>query len=135
MLNRIVLMGRLVRDPELRATQNGISVCPFTLAVDRDVKNSDGTRSADFIDCVAWRGTAEFVAKNFFKGKAACVDGRLQMRKYETADGDKRTAWEVSVVNVYFADSKTSLESAAASGEPRIEAEFTTLDSDGDLPF
>lgn len=134
-LNKTIIMGRLVRDPELRATQNGVSVCTFTLAVDRDVKNSDGTRSADFIDCVAWRGTAEFIAENFYKGKAACVDGRLQMRKYETADGDKRTAWEVLVSSIYFADSREKPADTDRASPPRIEPGFTELESDGELPF
>lgn len=107
MLNHIVVMGRLVRDPELRKTQSGVSVVSFTLAVDRDYKNGD-ERVADFIDCTAWRGTADYVSKYFTKGRMAVVSGSLQSRKWEDNEGNKRTAWEIQAQNVYFADSKKS---------------------------
>ena len=102
MLNRSVFMGRLTRDPELRHTESGKAVANFTLAVDRD-HNRDET---DFIDCIAWNGTAEFVSKYFRKGQMAVVTGRLQMRKYEAKDGGRRTAYEIVADNVYFGESK-----------------------------
>ena len=107
MLNRIVVMGRLVRDPELRTTQSGISVTSFTLAVDRDFKNRDsGEKSTDFIDVVAWRQTAEFVCKYFSKGRMAVAEGRLQIREWTDKEGNRRTTAEVVADNVYFGDSK-----------------------------
>lgn len=102
MLNQIVLMGRLVRDPELRRTQNDHQVVNFTLAVDRD-REQDGERQTDFIPVTAWNRTAEFVAKYFTKGKMACVKGRLQIRKWEDKDGNKRETAEVAADSVYFA--------------------------------
>lgn len=107
MLNRIVIMGRLVRDPELRTTQTGISVTSFTLAVDRDFKNKDSSeKNTDFIDVVAWRQTAEFVCKYMTKGRMAVVEGRLQMRDWTDKEGNKRTSAEVVADNVYFGDSR-----------------------------
>ena len=107
MLNHIVLMGRLTRDPELRRTQAGIPVTTFSLAVDHDVPNREtGERGVDFIDVVAWRQTAEFVSKYFAKGRMAVVSGRLQMRKWTDNQGNKRTSAEVVADNVYFGDSK-----------------------------
>lgn len=106
MLNRIIIMGRMTKDPELRRTNGGTAVASFTLAVDRDMKNQDGSRSTDFIDCVAWKGAAEFVSKNFGKGRMAVVDGRLQMRDWTDRDGNKRRTAEVVVSSVYFGDSK-----------------------------
>lgn len=107
MLNRIVIMGRLVRDPELRTTQTGVSVTSFTLAVDRDFKNRDsGEKNTDFIDVVAWRQTAEFVCKYFGKGRMAVVEGRLQIRDWKDRDGNNRRSAEVVADNVYFGDSK-----------------------------
>lgn len=107
MLNRIVLMGRLTRDPELRRTQSGTAVASFSLAVDRDFADkSTGQRATDFIDIVAWRSTAEFVSKYFSKGRMAVVEGRLQMRDWQDRDGNKRRSAEVVADNVYFGDSK-----------------------------
>ena len=107
MLNRIVIMGRLVRDPELRTTQSGVAVTSFTLAVDRDFKNRDsGEKSTDFIDVVAWRQTAEFVCKYFAKGRMAVAEGRLQIRDWKDRDGNNRRSAEVVADNVYFGDSK-----------------------------
>ena len=101
MLNHIVLMGRLVRDPELRRTQAGIAVTSFRIAVDRDYQSRDGgEKQADFIDIVAWRNTAEFVSKYFTKGRMAVVSGRLQMRDWTDKDGNKRTSAEVVADNV-----------------------------------
>ena len=107
MLNRIIIMGRLVRDPELRTTQTGISVTSFTMAVDRDFKNKDtNEKNTDFIDVVAWRQTAEFVCKYMTKGRMAVVEGRLQIRDWKDRDGNNRRSAEVVADNVYFGDSK-----------------------------
>jgi single-strand DNA-binding protein len=106
MLNRIVIMGRLARDPELRRTQSGIAVTSFRIACDRDFKSQNGEKSTDWIDVVAWRQTAEFVSKFFTKGRMAIVEGRLQSRDWTDKDGNKRTAIEVVADNVYFGDSK-----------------------------
>lgn len=100
MLNQVVMMGRLVKDPELRTTQGGKPVANFTLACDRDLQDA-----VDFFDCIAWDKTAEFVTKHFFKGKMILVSGSAQTRKYEK-DGVKRTSWEINVQRVYFADDK-----------------------------
>ena len=104
MLNRIIIMGRLTRDPELRRTQSGNAVTSFALAVDRDFKSADGAKETDFIDVVAWRNTAEFVAKYFAKGRMAVVEGRLQMRDWTDKDGNKRRSAEVVADNIYFDD-------------------------------
>ena len=107
MLNHITIMGRLTRDPELRRTGSGIAVASFTLAVDRDFSPKDGgERETDFIDCVAWRQTGEFVSKYFTKGRMAVVSGRLQIRNLNDKDGNKRRSAEVVADNVYFGDSK-----------------------------
>jgi single-strand DNA-binding protein len=102
MLNTITIMGRLVRDPEMRRTNSGVSVTSFTIACDRDF----GEKETDFIDCVAWRNTAEFVNNYFAKGRMAVVSGRLQIRKYEDKNGNKRTAAEIVAEHVYFGESK-----------------------------
>ena len=117
MLNRIIIMGRLTRDPELRRTQNGTPVASFRLAVDRDFKDkATGERSTDWIDVVAWRATAEFVSRFFTKGRMAVVEGRLQMRDWTDKDGNKRVAAEVVADNVYFGDSKRDGEAPADGG-------------------
>lgn len=109
MLNHIVIMGRLTRDPELRTTQSGVSVTSFTVAVDRDFGGRDGgERQTDFIDCVAWRQTGEFVSKYFHKGSMIVVSGRLQSRKWQDRDGNNRTSWEINADNVYFGESRAS---------------------------
>ena len=110
MLNTITIMGRLVRDPELRRTGSGIAVASFTLAVDRDRKNDAGEKETDFIDCTAWRGTGEFVSKYFQKGSIAVISGRLQIRSWNDKDGNKRRSAEVVTDSVYFGDSKKSSE-------------------------
>lgn len=107
MLNHITLMGRLTKDPELRRTQNNTAVASFTLAVERDVA-SEGKKETDFIECVAWRQTGEFVGRYFTKGRMACVDGRLQIRNWQDKDGNKRKTAEVVADHVYFGDSKPS---------------------------
>ena len=111
MLNHIVIMGRLTRDPELRRTGSGIAVASFTVAVDRDFGGRDGgERETDFIDCVAWRQTGEFVSKYFTKGSMIVVSGRLQIRNWNDKEGNKRRSAEVVADNVYFGESKRSNE-------------------------
>ena len=164
MLNKIFIMGRLTRDPELRHTQTGTAVATFSLAVDRDFKDkSTGERSTDFINVVAWRQTGEFVSRYFTKGRMAVVEGRLQMRDWTDKDGNKRTAAEVVADNVYFGDSKRDGESGGSYssgytggynaapmggnsgysapapsgyGAPSGADQFAELsDDDGELPF
>jgi len=119
MLNRIIIMGRLVRDPELRTTQSGIPVTSFTLAVDRDYKNRDsGEKSTDFIDVVAWRQTAEFICKYFTKGRMAVAEGRLQIREWKDREGNNRRSAEIVADNVYFGDSKRDSASDGYSSPP-----------------
>ena len=117
MLNKIFIMGRLTRDPELRRTQTGTPVASFSLAVDRDFKDkSTGERTTDFIDVVAWRQTGEFVSRYFTKGRMAVVEGRLQMRDWTDKDGNKRRTAEVVAENVYFGDSKRDGDNGGFSG-------------------
>ncbi|MBP3673965.1 MAG: single-stranded DNA-binding protein [Oscillospiraceae bacterium] len=117
MLNHIVIMGRLTRDPELRRTGSGIAVASFTVAVDRDFAPKDGgDRETDFIDCVAWRQTGEFVSKYFTKGSMAVVSGRLQIRNWNDKDGNKRRTAEIVADNVYFGESKRSSEGNSSYG-------------------
>ena len=117
MLNHITIMGRLTRDPELRRTGSGIVVASFSLAVDRDYSPRDGgERETDFIDCVAWRQTGEFVSKYFTKGSMIVVSGRLQIRGWTDKDGNKRRSAEVVADNVYFGESKRSAEGNSAYG-------------------
>lgn len=106
MLNKIIVMGRLTRDPELRRTQSGLSVTSFSVACDRDFKSQSGEKETDFIDIVAWRQTAEFVCKYFSKGRMAIVEGRLQIRDWQDNNGNKRRSAEIVADNVYFGDSK-----------------------------
>ena len=116
MLNHITIMGRLTRDPELRRTGSGIAVASFTLAVDRDFSPKDGgERETDFIDCVAWRQTGEFVSKYFTKGRMAVVSGRLQIRSWTDKDGNKRRSAEVVADNVYFGDSRRDGDNGGSS--------------------
>lgn len=149
MLNHITLMGRLTRDPELRYTQSGTPVASFTLAVDRDYSPRDGgDRQTDFIDCVAWRKTGEFVSKYFSKGSMAVVSGRLEIRDWTDRDGNKRRSAEVIVDNVYFGESKRSAGDAGRQpsmpasdfggfeNSPSSGSAFSELDDgDGELPF
>ena len=153
MLNKIFLMGRLTRDPELRRTQTGTPVASFSLAVDRDFKDkSTGERTTDFIDVVAWRSTAEFVSKYFTKGRMAVVEGRLQIRDWTDKDGGKRRSAEVVADNVYFGDSKRdggdnsgynpgyapapASHSAAPSNFSASGSDFAEIgEDDGELPF
>ena len=117
MLNHITIMGRLTRDPELRRTGSGIAVASFTVAVDRDFGGRDGgEKETDFIDCVAWRHTGEFVSKYFTKGRMAVVSGRLQIRSWTDKDGNKRRTAEVVADNCYFGDSKRDSDSGSSYG-------------------
>lgn len=136
MLNKVVLQGRLVADPELRHTQNNVAVATFRLAVDRDFKDRDtGERKADFINIVAWRQTGEFVSRYFTKGRLAIVEGKLQSRSWEDRDGGKRYSLDVVADAVHFGDSKKAEDSYQK--EPDFEEpEFADMDDDGtELPF
>lgn len=150
MLNHITIMGRLTRDPELRRTGSGIAVTSFTVAVDRDFKASNASeKETDFIDCVAWRQTGEFVSKYFSRGRMAVVSGRLQIRSWTDKDGNKRRTAEVVADNVYFGDSKsdssapstqapapTSYAAPAYSAPNYPASDFQMLeDDDAQLPF
>ena len=135
MLNKIILMGRLTRDPELRRTATGTAVTSFVLAVDRDFKNQNGEKDVDFIECTAWRGTAEFVSKYFSKGRVAIVEGRLQISDWVDKEGSKRRTAEVMAESVYFGDSKHKGEYSPAPAQP-APAELTEIgEEDGELPF
>lgn len=140
MLNKIFIMGRLTRDPELRTTNSGTSVASFSLAVDRNYKGADGEKETDFIDCVAWRQTGEFAAKYFIKGRMAVVEGRLQIRSWTDKEGNNRRSAEVIVDNMYFGDSKRDGDTGGArpaSGPVNVSAnDWQEVDEDeGDLPF
>lgn len=148
MLNHITIMGRLTRDPELRYTQSQTPVASFTLAVDRDFGGRDGgERQTDFIDCVAWRQTAEFVSKYFAKGSMAVVSGRLQIRDWTDRDGGKRRSAEVVVDNIYFGESKRrDGDAARTESRPAYQSSYESVspaasafselgDDDGELPF
>ena len=127
-INRVVLIGRLTRDPELRKTQSGTSVCSFTLAVNRR-QNQDGTQDADFINCVAFKATAAFIESYFGKGDMVLVSGRLQMQTYTAKDGSNRTAAEVMTDNVWFCGGKGKTKDAATG------AQLEPVEDDGQLPF
>lgn len=148
MLNHIVIMGRMARDPELRRTGSGVAVASFTLAVERDIKGQDGSRETDWIDCVAWRQTGEFVSKYLHKGSMAVVSGRLEIREWTDKQGNKRRSAEIVAANVYFGDSKRGGNDAGsgavcAESEPEKSryrgedpGDFAELeDDDGQLPF
>lgn len=157
MLNRVILMGRLVADPELRQTPSGVSVATFRVAVDRNYQSKGSTeRQADFINCVAWRQTGEFISRYFAKGRMIALEGSLQTRNYEDKQGQKRTAYEVIVDQAYFADSKPAGSQSSDRGSIPFPTEppqfdepqrgkslsvgdfggFEEVDTDdGDLPF
>lgn len=137
MLNKIIIMGRLTADPELRRTGTGIAVTSFTLAVDRDYSSREGgEKETDFIDCVAWRNTGEFVAKHFAKGRMAIVSGRLQIRGYTDKDGNKRRVAEIIADSVYFGDSKNSAAAGNADPFATPAQSFTAIEiPDYELPF
>ena len=150
MLNHITIMGRLTRDPELRRTGSGVAVASFTVAGDRDFSGRDGgEREPDFIDCVAWRQTGEFISKYFTKGRMIVVDGRLEMRDWTDKEGNKRTSAEINVANAYFGDSKRDGDNSGSYSGPAAPAygiysapaapaasDFAMLDDDdAKLPF
>lgn len=126
-LNTITVMGRITKDIELRRTNNGTPVASFTVAVDRDFDKG----KTDFIECVAWKNTAEFAAKYFAKGRMAVVTGQLQMRDWEDKNGNKRKTAEIIVGSMYFADSKKAESGYSALVEP----EMNEIEDDGDFPF
>ena len=142
MLNKILIMGRLTRDPELRHTQHGTAVAAFTLAVERDFKEQGSDkRATDFIDCVAWRAGADFVSRYFTKGRMTVVEGRLQMRDWTDKDGNKRRSAEVVADNIYFGDSKAAAKQSEGNANerdipPAPQQSFEAMDDDdGELPF
>ncbi len=114
MLNHVTIMGRLCADPELRTTQNGVSVGSFRIAVERDYATKDSDRETDFFDVTAWRGTAEFVSKYFTKGRMIALDGRLQTQNWTDRDGNKRVSTGIVAESVYFADSKRNEQSTGS---------------------
>jgi single-strand DNA-binding protein len=130
-------MGRLTRDPELRRTGSGVSVASFTIAVDRDFAK-DGEKKTDFIDCVAWRQTGEFISKYFTKGRMIVVDGHLEIREWTDKEGNKRRNAEVIVDHAYFADSKkddSNAQPAPSYAQSVPEADFTVIEDNEPLPF
>lgn len=139
MLNRVIVMGRLVRDPELRRTRSGTAVTSVRIAVDRDFKDQNGEKQADFFDVVAWKSTAEFVAKHFTKGRMAVVEGRLQTREWTDRNGNKRVTTEIVADTAYFADSKQiSREQQEANFDRLAESmdQFAEIgQEDVELPF
>lgn len=152
MLNRVILMGRLTADPELRQTQTGTSVVSFSIAVDRDYTPKGEEKQTDFINLVAWRQTAEFISKYFSKGKMIAVEGRIQTRNYTDNNGNKRYVTEVIVDRPYFADSKSSSDNTTFTNGPEHPAysqetssgtsvsigdigDFEEIQDDADLPF
>lgn len=151
MLNKVFVMGRLTRDPELRRTQSGTAVASFSLAVDRDYKSQSGEKETDFFDVVAWRSTGEFVAKYFTKGRMAVVEGRLQVRPWQDKDGNNRRSTEIIAENIYFGDSKkdgsgntgnygaqayTAPDGGYAAPTGGAYGGFAEIDEeDGNLPF
>lgn len=134
MLNQVVLMGRLTASPELRHTQSGVAVTIFRLAVDRDFKDKDGEKKADFLPVVCWRGTAEFVSKYFSKGRLVAVCGRLQVREYTDKDGNKRSVTEIVADNVYFGDAKRA-EKPLAEDDPYYMGPGSYDAEDDEIPF
>lgn len=143
-MNSIIIMGRLTDNPELRKTPNDISVCSFSVAVDRPYRNG-ADRQTDFFNCTAWRGTAEFISKYFAKGQMIAIEGSMQSRRYDDRDGNKRTAWEIQVNQAHFCGSKSENSAqggfnrgaeAAPSYSNADAGDFTELDGgDDDLPF
>lgn len=131
MFNKIIIMGRFGKDPELRTTPTGTPVATFSLAVDRDGKNKQtGERETDWFQCVAWSGTAEFLTRNFRRGDVALVEGRMQFRRWKDAEGQDRISPEVSVNNVYFAGGKRDRTEEKKNGSHEMEES-----DDGDFPF
>ena len=139
MYNKAIIMGRLTADPELRQTQNGHSVTSFSVAVDRPFMGKDGNKEVDFLEVVAWRGTAEFICKYFTKGNPILVDGSIQTRQYTDKEGNDRRVWEIVAEQVRFTESKKSevsdFKSKSQNQNTEDAADFAEVDDDGDLPF
>lgn len=147
MINQVVLMGRLTRDPSLKHTQSNVAVCSFSLAVERSVKSPDGKRQTDFIPCVIWGKSAEFVSKWFAKGHMATVVGKLQSKSWVGEDGKNRYSIEVKCDNVDFGETKKARESTSGSYAPSVDADengysvsdaepdFQEVAGDDDIPF
>ena len=140
MLNKIIAMGRLTKNPELRRTGSGKAVTSFSIACDRDFKGQSGEKETDFIDVVCWQNTAEFVSRYFTKGRMAVVEGRLQIRDWTDKDGSKRRSAEIVAENVYFGDSRNDGQQSQhkAAGAPVSVypgSDFDEIDDDGELPF
>ena len=140
-LNKIIVMGRIVNEIELKKTQSGVEVCSFKVACDRDFKSADGKKECDFIPVVAWRNTAVFVSRFMSRGRMVAVDGKLQSRQWTDKNNNKRTEWEIQAENVYFADSKQSNGGGQSNGVTAQETannEFTEIEDDfseENLPF
>lgn len=142
MLNHITLMGRLVRDPELRRTQQGTAVTSFAIACEDDFKNADGSKNTVFIDCVAWRNTAEYIAKYFGKGRMMVVSGRLTIREWTDRNDNKRKTAEIIVENAYFGDSRPAEGNSSPEGYSTVspvnveaDAYYELTDDDENLPY
>lgn len=147
MLNKVILIGRFTRDPELRSTPQGTSTCSFSLAVDRNYQSAGGERQTDFINCVAWRQTAEFISKYFQKGNLICVEGSIQTRSWKDNEGNNRYATDVVVDRTYFVESKKSAQNSSYSSDADAMVVFndspfgnlpdpiSPLGTDDDLPF
>ena len=142
MLNKVILMGRFTRDPELRSTPQGLSTCAFSIAVDRNFVRQGEERKADFINCVAWRQTAEFISKYFRKGSMIALEGSIQTRSWDDQDGKKRYATDVVVSQVYFAESKRDSQASMGDDSFAPAGDFGSLPepispmgTDDDLPF
>lgn len=137
-MNKAILQGRLVKDPEIRDTSNGIAVTSFTLAIDRPYKNKDGSRETDFIPCVAWRQTAEHIAKYYYKGNRILVEGTIQPRSWEDKNGERRYITEVIVEQSYFCESNNRQQQEPKqeqAGDGRREAALLEAMGETDLPF
>jgi single-strand DNA-binding protein len=135
-LNKVILGGRLTADAELKTTPSGVSVCSFSLAINRKYVKQGEQPQTDFINCVAWRTTAEFISKYFKKGSCICISGSIQTRNYTDNNGNKRTAFEVVADEAYFVDSKNETSAASADvGYSAAGAEWEEVDGGDDLPF
>ena len=141
MLNKVILMGRFTRDPELRSTPQGVTTCSFSIAVDRNFVRQGEDRKADFINCVAWRQTAEFISKYFRKGSMVALEGSIQTRSWDDQDGKKRYATDVVVNQVYFAESKRDSQATGddvysqAVDFGSLPEPISPMGTDDDLPF
>ena len=133
MINNVTIQGRFTKAPEIRYTSNQIAVCSFTLACERDIAGQDGKRECDFIDCVAWRSTAEFIGKYFDKGNLAAVTGRIQLRTWKDDNGNNRRTAEILVDHVYFCEKRNG--SAQQTTGSYSNDDFEEFEEDGEIPF